>query len=63
MREHPMERYEGLVTPVLDAQLDVVDGTSYREHQGFLEFLHEAHPLQGVGVLIEEVIEAWDTQQ
>ena len=49
--------------PVLNAQLDLVDDTSNREHQGFLEVLLEAHPLQGVGVLIEEVIKALHTQQ
>ena len=48
---------------VLNAQFDVVDDASNREHQGFLEVLPEAHPLQEVGVLIEEVIKALHTQQ
>ena len=51
------------MTLVLDAQLDMVDDAGKREHQGFLEVLPEAHPLQGVGVLIEDVIEALHTQQ
>ena len=51
------------MTPVLNALLDMVDDTGNREHQGFLEVLPEAHPLQGVGVLIDEVIEALHIQQ
>ena len=43
------------------AQLDVVDDAGKREHQGLLEVLPEAHPLQGVGILIEEVIETLHT--
>ena len=63
MREHPMGRWEGLVMPVLEAESCLVDDAGDREHQGFLEVLPEAHPLQGVGVLIEEVIKALTTQQ
>ena len=55
--------WEGPVTPALDAQLDVVDDAGDREHQRFLKVLPEAHPLQGLGVLIEEVIKALHTQQ
>ena len=47
-----------MVMPVLEAPLDMVDNASDREHQGFLEVLFEAHPLQWVEVLIEEVIRA-----
>ena len=43
--------------------LDMVDDASDREHQGFLEVLPEAHPLQEVGVLIEGVINALCTWQ
>ena len=49
--------------PALDMPLDMVDNASDREHQGFLEVLPEAHLLQGVGFLIEEVIQALYTQQ
>ena len=49
--------------PALNTQLDMVDEAGEREHQGFLDVLPEAHPLQGVGVLIEEVIKALHTQQ
>ena len=52
---------KGPVMPVLNTQLDVVDDASDRENQGFLEVLPEAQPLQGVGVLIEEVIKALHT--
>ena len=55
MREHLMG------TPVLNAQLNVVDDAGDREHQGFLDVLLEVHPLQGVGVLIGEVIKALHT--
>ena len=47
--------------PALNTQLDVVDDASNREHPGFLEVLPEAHPPQGVGLLIEEVIKALHT--
>ena len=57
-----MGRWEGLVMPLLDASLDMVDDAGNSECQGFLEVLPEAHPLQGVGVLIEVVIEALCTQ-
>ena len=53
-----MGQEEGLVTPTLNALLDAVDDTGDREHQGFIEVLLEAHLLQGVRVLIEEVVEA-----
>ena len=43
---------------MLNASLDMVDNTSDREHQGFLEILQEAHPLPEVKVLIEGVIKA-----
>ena len=49
--------------PMLNAHLDVVDNAGDREHQRFLEVLTRAYPVQGVGVLIEEVIEALYTQQ
>ena len=50
--------------PALDMPLDVVDNASNREHQGFLEVLPEAHPIQGaVGVLIEKMMKALYTQQ
>ena len=44
--------------PTLNASLDMVDDAGNREHQGFLEVLPEAHPPQGVGVLIKGVIKA-----
>ena len=53
-----MGRWEGLVMPALDVPLDLVEDAGNREHQGFLEVLLEALPLQGIGVLIEEVIKA-----
>ena len=43
MREHPLGRLEGLVMPMLNASLDVVDDADDREHQGFLEVLQEAY--------------------
>ena len=46
------------MTPTLNALLDVVDDASDREHQGFQEVFLGAHSHQGLGVLIEEVIEA-----
>ena len=49
--------------PALDAQLDVVDDAGDKEHQGFQEVLPEAHPLQGMEVLIQEVIKALHTRQ
>ena len=51
------------MTPMLNALLDVVDDAHDREHQGFLEVLPEAYPLQGVRVLIEEVLKALCTWQ
>ena len=48
---------------ILGALLEVVDNVDDREHHGFLETLLEAHPLLGVGVLIEEVIKVLCTQQ
>ena len=48
--------------PALNTQLDVVDDAGDQEHQRFLEVLPEAHPLQGMEVLIEEVIKALHTQ-
>ena len=48
---------------MLNASLDVVDYADNREHQGFLEVLVEANPLQGVRVLMEGVIKALYTQQ
>ena len=42
-----MGRCEGPVTPMFNVLVDMVDDASNREHQGFLEFLPEAHPLQG----------------
>ena len=62
-RECPMGRWEGPATPMLNTLLDVVDDTSDRDHQGFLEVLLETHPLQEVRVLIEEVIKALCTWQ
>ena len=64
MREHLMGRWEGPVTT--HAQQIVGCGrwhSSDREHQEFIEVFPEAHPLQGVRVLIEEVIKALCTQQ
>ena len=63
MTEYPMGTWEGLVIPVLDASLNVVDDAGDREHQGFLEALPEAHLLQGMGALIEGVNKALCTQQ
>ena len=37
--------------------LEVVDDVGDREHQGILDTSLEAHPLLGVGVLIEKMIE------
>ena len=62
MREHPMGKWEGPLTPMLDALLDVEDDADNREHQGFLEILWEAHPLPEMEVLTERVIEALCTQ-
>ena len=63
MREPPVGSSEGPVMPELNALSDVVDNTSNREYQGFLEVLPEAHPLKEAGFLIEGVIEALCTQQ
>ena len=52
-----------LVMPVLNVSLDAVDVAGDREHQGFLKAVPEAYPVQGLGVLIEEVIKALSTQQ
>ena len=40
-----MGRWEGLVMPVLNALLYVVDNAGEIKNQGFLEVLTEAHPL------------------
>ena len=63
LREHLMGMWEVLMTPAFDTLLDVPDGASNREHQGFLEVLPEAHPLWGMEVMLEEVIKALHTQQ
>ena len=39
------------------ALVEEIDNVGDREHQGILDTSPEAHPLLGVGVLIEEVIE------
>ena len=41
--------------------VEMVDDLGNREHQGFLEVSTEVHPLLGVGVLKEEVIDALST--